>query len=376
MLITSPANSFAYASNFLNPSSVPAKFDVNNPGDPVDVTNYPANAAPIKGDFSPDGTKYYMSNSALDNVSVIDVTTNTFVKNITIGTGVDTVWRGTNGKIYVAGRNISIIDPATDTVVASFTPPCPADGSDTVQFSQDSAYPYYFVNCGGDKKVLKYDLVTNNLLATWPVAITPSTANLSLDNSKLYVSGTIGSTDAEKLQVLNTTDGSVIKVITMTAASLGIGQSPDGQHLYVATPGTFNTNNIDIINTVDDTIAHLATSNPPIEVMTNSRNAVLSDVNVSVVLGVKTTTGGSAGSLAKTGALGVSVTLLLGLLIGSSAYVYYDYRRHKRPLSEVDPYVRYTLRHHIKIVTIPLLKYRLTVQTAHRTSDQSKIHKF
>lgn len=41
-------------------------------------------------------------------------------------------------------------------------------------------------------------------------------------------------------------------------------------------------------------------------------------------------------------------------------WVKLDYGRHKRPLQEIDPNVRYTFWHHIKVVTIPLLSYRIT----------------
>lgn len=37
-----------------------------------------------------------------------------------------------------------------------------------------------------------------------------------------------------------------------------------------------------------------------------------------------------------------------------------DYNRHKRPLRDIDPNVHYTFWHHIKVVTIPLLSYRIT----------------
>lgn len=37
-----------------------------------------------------------------------------------------------------------------------------------------------------------------------------------------------------------------------------------------------------------------------------------------------------------------------------------DYTRHKRPLKAIDPGVHYTFWHHIKVVTIPLLSYRIT----------------
>ncbi len=47
--------------------------------------------------------------------------------------------------------------------------------------------------------------------------------------------------------------------------------------------------------------------------------------------------------------------LPLSLLV----YLYRDYRRHKKPLTDVDPHVSYGLAHHVKVVTIPLISYRV-----------------
>jgi hypothetical protein len=69
----------------------------------------------------------------------------------------------------------------------------------------------------------------------------------------------------------------------------------------------------------------------------------------------------NGGTLATTG-VAVSTTLLLGLIIASGAYVFFDYQKHKRPLIEADPNARYTLGHHVRVVTLPLLKYRLSVR--------------
>ena len=78
-------------------------------------------------------------------------------------------------------------------------------------------------------------------------------------------------------------------------------------------------------------------------------------------------------SLANTGITTVSSTLLLGIIFGSLAYTIYDYRRHKKPLVAEDEHVRYTYLHHLKVVTVPLLRYRLSVQLE-RTTPRKSIH--
>lgn len=46
---------------------------------------------------------------------------------------------------------------------------------------------------------------------------------------------------------------------------------------------------------------------------------------------------------------------------GLYIYVYMDYRRHKKPLTTVDPHVSYGLIHHVRVVTLPILKYRIKI---------------
>lgn len=67
------------------------------------------------------------------------------------------------------------------------------------------------------------------------------------------------------------------------------------------------------------------------------------------------------GVLANTGivtVLGVPVGVLL---IAGAVYTYLDYRKHKRPLTQDDPYLAssYTYVHHLKVVALPMAMYRL-----------------
>ena len=67
----------------------------------------------------------------------------------------------------------------------------------------------------------------------------------------------------------------------------------------------------------------------------------------------------SGGLLANTGAVAISLYILLSVFIASFAYVYIDYRKHKKPLLLADPKVHYGFGHHVSVVTIPLLRYRI-----------------
>lgn len=54
------------------------------------------------------------------------------------------------------------------------------------------------------------------------------------------------------------------------------------------------------------------------------------------------------------------IIVLITILVLIVGYTFYDYRRHKRPLLEIDPNVSYGYFHHIKVVTIPVTKYRIS----------------
>lgn len=170
-------------------------------------------------------------------------------------------------------------------------------------------------------------------------------------------------------------NGSFDTSVQMTDGVVVIAQSPDLQHIYAATPGKsipLTGNGFDILDMLTNTKTHITTTEPLAFVTTQPRVAELAVGNVTVVLGVKT-----GGSLANTGALAVSSTVLAGIIISTLAYTYWDYRRHKQPLVEVDPDARhtYTYLHHVRVVTIPLLKYRVNVSFARSTGSDS-IHRF
>lgn len=74
-------------------------------------------------------------------------------------------------------------------------------------------------------------------------------------------------------------------------------------------------------------------------------------------------------SLPRSNSLGKDITLdrqqliIVGFIAGGLlllvAYLYRDYRKHRHPLLAMDPMIRYSFIHHLRVVTFPLLRYRL-----------------
>lgn len=54
----------------------------------------------------------------------------------------------------------------------------------------------------------------------------------------------------------------------------------------------------------------------------------------------------------------VLIVLIVGYLLFEFAWLYIDFRKHRKPLLEVDPDVQYSMVHHFKQVTLPILQYR------------------
>lgn len=76
-------------------------------------------------------------------------------------------------------------------------------------------------------------------------------------------------------------------------------------------------------------------------------------------------------SLAETGLL-LFLAIPVGIfLIVATIYAYIDYRRHKRPLSNADPNVKYSFWHHLRVVSLPVIKYRLSINVDRRVPDRS-----
>ena len=201
-------------------------------------------------------------------------------------------------------------------------------------------------------------------METWNTGITTSNAIISLDNKKIFLAGAFGDGDADKIKVLSTDDGSVLSTIQLTAGTIAYIETSDFQKIYASTVGeSFDTQSIDIIDPNTYTVeATVPTDGFPGIIATSPTEAAETSIQVAFVLGATTATSSTvAQKLAETGAIGISSTLLVGVIIAITSYLYLDYRSHKKPLRAEDPNVKYTFLHHIRVVSMPRLKYRVAV---------------
>ena len=374
---------FYQMGSFGNSSYAPAKFDSTNPAPPVAASGYPSNTSyAAMGAFSSDGAKLFSPNTGLENLSVIDVASNQTTATIELGFQPNVTVLSPKGEIYqfpMVGDQATVINTNTNAVERVVDVGCSGKQAISAGFSEDIAYPYYYVFCIGSNgdmnRVSVMSLETDQQVTYWDSNTPLTNGVLSLDNSKIYAASSSGipnNSYADKIYVLNASNGQFTSNVQLAHGALGIFQSPDGQHLYVATPGAFNSTGIDKIDTFTNAVEHLDIGDEVATVVTSSIStaATVAEVNISVVLGVATAST-PVSQLAKTGIF-VALASPIGLLIiAGSVFTYYDYRRHKQPLLAVDDSVQYSYFHHLKVVSLPVMKYRFSVGLDRKVGQKS-----
>lgn len=207
----------------------------------------PVGQAPQGVGVSPNGGRVYVADWVTDNVSVIDTATNTVVATIAVGsfpTGVAVNPDG--GEVYITnyGSNtVSVIDPATNTVIATVPVGSLPFG---VAVSPDGRR-VYSANHALNGSISVIDTATDNVVATVPVGGQPDGVVVSPNGSRVYVANyTNGS-----VSVIDTATNNVVATIPVGLYAYSIAVTPDGSRIYVAN----NTANgvVPVIDTATNT---------------------------------------------------------------------------------------------------------------------------
>ena len=372
ILLPSPQSSLFYGfSPFA--VSIPSKLNVDTATSSVVAGSYPAGTTTSKGDFSADGSLYFSPNIDANSLSVVNTATNTWQQDITFvgSSNVISASRTPDNLILVStGDKYFIVSPSSLTVVGEFAAPCI---SANAFFSNDAQYASYFVTCLTENKIFKLSRADNSVVAQFDIGFTSSFGYVSLDNKRLYVNSQIGTPSSNSLYVIDANSGTVSSTIALGGAPLAVFPTPDNQKIFLAIPniaGDSLQQFIKVIDTQSNTVADTLTlDDVPLAVLVNRASASIASTQVNFVLGASTTAT-TIQKLAETGAIGISSTLLIGIIIAVTSYLYLDYRAHKKPLKAEDPHVKYTFLHHIRVVSMPRFKYRVavTVSVSKRSS--------
>ncbi len=165
--------------------------------------------------FSSDGVHGYITDGGANAVAVFNRKTNTIEKSIAVGDHPDgavfepvtkTVW-AFNGR----GRNVSVIDTNTDTVVATIA--LPGKPEFPVADGRGNVYD----NIEDKSEIVKLDAKTHTVTATWPVAPCESPSGLAIDKDHLRL---FAACDNKMMAVVDADSGKVV-------ATPATGDGPD-----------------------------------------------------------------------------------------------------------------------------------------------------
>jgi len=210
---------------------------------------------PSRVAVSPDHSKVYVSNYGSDDISVISTSTNTVIATINIGAqpGGITV-SPDNQTVYVTASNakrLVVINAATNTPVTSIIVGSDPQG---VLVTPDGTRVY--VANTNSNTVSVINTGTNTVINTIPVGSYPIGIAMSPDGSRVYVAnsnqGAVGT-----VSVINAATNKVIATITVGSNPYGIAVSPDGNTVYVTNNGW---NTVSVINAISNGVTATITT--------------------------------------------------------------------------------------------------------------------
>ncbi len=389
---SSPTQNVLYSGNpfgFGSPSGKTMKIDLNNPFSPQLATGYAPSSTAMTGAYSLDGAKYYAPVNNTATVNVINVATNAYIKTIDLNNSSFSqgAWTSpSSGKIYIpmTDSHIGVINANNDTVDKTITVPCNATTVFyTVEFSQDAAYPYYFVKCKEDKVVHRYKVADDSHDAQFSIDKDLNVGMLSLDNSRVFY-GSFPEGASGWVYVYDTKNFNLLKTIDLSGMSIGFLPSADQQRIYVSVQGQgFDQTKIDIIDMeTQSVVSTVNTPGVPLPLERSLTEVATATTDVTFVLSAETNAGttgagaisGGVAQLADTGAATLVLSILAAvLLLITLAYTYRDYRKHRKALEVAagQSVGAYTYWHHLRVVSIPLARYRVSFRLEKLNPDKS-----
>ncbi len=238
-----------------------------------------------------------------DDVSVLDVITNTVIGNISTpaGSGPVGVAFSPNGQraclANYYGNSITLVDVITDeiiTTVPGFNLP------QNAQFSQDGS-TLYVANSGGSN-VMVVDMVTNTILDSIAVGGWPIGMAMTEDGGTLYVSG------SGKVSVISTVSNTEVDTVAIGPSPEDLQLTPDGSALYVS---DWNENYVTVINaTTNEVTTVIPTGAGPgrMAIHPNGAEVFVAHSNEEFVSVINTTNNTITDSIPASYALGACLT--------------------------------------------------------------------
>ena len=266
----------------------------------------------------------YITNQNSNNVSVIDIATNTVVATVAVGLNPEGVAvNPVDALVYVANfnsNNVSVIDTASNTAVGSV-----AVGTGPRGVAVNPAGTRVYVTNYNSNNVSVIDTATGTVVATVPVGVLPWGVAANPDGTRVYVANFNSGT----VSVIDTATDTVVGTVAVFGAhSVAVNRA--GSRVYVAKSNGFvavidtttNPNTVAATVTVGgvpqtvavnpaDTRVYVTNADPAsdgVSVIDTANNSVVATVAVgSGPIGVAVNPAGTRAYVANFGSNNVSV---------------------------------------------------------------------
>jgi YVTN family beta-propeller protein len=278
----SPNGEYAYVTDWGFGISAVSEVSVINISMNKVIANISAGSMPISVAITPNGQYAYVAVTSDKIVSVIDTSTNTVTATIPLSEEpYGAIAITPNGQYaYVAdGNQVSVINIPTNTIIANISTGSPMG----IAITPNGQYTY--VTNPNNDRISVINTSTNTVMATitaignWPkdIAITPNGEYAYVTNQK-----------NNTVSVISTSTNTVIANISVGNDPYSVAVTPNGQYAYVTNNGD---NTVSIINTLTNTVtATLPVGNEPwgIAIAPNGENAYVVNYGSNTVSVIST----------------------------------------------------------------------------------------
>jgi gliding motility-associated-like protein len=200
--------------------NIPSFTAINNGSGPV--------TAAIKATPAPTGFGY-ITNAGSNNVSVIDISTNSVVATVPVGSNPIGVAISPDGqRVYVSNKgskSVSVINTSNNTVASAITV-----GNSPIGLGVSPDGSKVYIANSGDGTISIINTATNAVSATIAVGLQPTGIAISPNGNYVYVTNYLDGT----VSVMNAATNTIASLINIGPNPVGIAISPDGSQLYVA----------------------------------------------------------------------------------------------------------------------------------------------
>ncbi|MGG1618068.1 S-layer homology domain-containing protein [Paenibacillus sp. NRS-1781] len=210
----------------------------------VELGKITVGSEPNSAAFNPNGTQVFVTNRASGTVSVINPATDTVVGTITVGSQPHGVAFNSDGsKAYVANMSsstLSVINTATLTVTGTVSVL-------SRPVAMVAAAQKLYLTQSGANKVAVVDFTNDTITSQITVGTSPYGLSVNPAGTKIYVANQGNKT----VSVINVVDNTVEATVTVDNSPSATEVSPDGSRVYVANSGS---GTVSVINTASNTV--------------------------------------------------------------------------------------------------------------------------